>query len=162
MPSVRPLEDADLPRYRSWRGGDAYLESIIQEHLAEHRAGKRVIFVALAGDSLIGTLQIVFVEADADLADGRTSAYLQALDVKAPYRRRGIATRLVAAAAAEAKSRGRGRLTVMIEPDNGPSLGFFGHLGFAEFKRASHVWRGETYETICLDRSLGKASDVGG
>lgn len=154
MVLVRRLEPEDVQSFSAWRGGDVYLDGIVRRHLAEHAEGRRIILVAVAQAAIVGTLQLVFREEDPDLADGRTCAYLQALDVRPEWRRRDVGSRLVETAGAVAASRGYRRLTVMVEADNASALGFFQHLGFSCLKRGTHVWRGRSYPTLCLERPL--------
>lgn len=154
MVLVRSLTAEDVPSFMAWRGGDAYMAEIARGHLADHDEGRRILFVAVDGSAVIGTLQLVLRRDDPALADGQTCAYLEALDVREPYRRRGVATRLVESAGVAAASRGFRRLTVEVEPDNAPSLGLFERLGFSCFKRGTWVWRGQAYPTLCLERAL--------
>jgi ribosomal protein S18 acetylase RimI-like enzyme len=112
------------------------------------------------GTAVVGTIQLVYSADDPELADGSTCAYLEALDVVFAFRRQGIASRLVDAAANLAANRGFSRLTTMVEPDNAPSLALFTRLGFREFKCSTHLWRDRSYPTICLVRALGGSTRV--
>ena len=152
--AVRSLEAGDVDAFLAWRGGDPYMDTICRHDVADHFAGGRVLLVAAEGRVLVGTLQLVFWCEESDLADGRTSAYLQALEVCPEYRRQGVGTQLVQAAEAEAARRGFERVTVMVEPGNAPSLVLFGRTGYAEFKRSTYVWRGRVYPTVCLEKRL--------
>ena len=91
--AIRPLKVQDVEEFVRWRGSDDYKNDVVRKEVREHLAGKRVLFVAKTGRRLVGTVQLVPTHEDADLADGKTTAYLQALEVREDCRRRGLGTR---------------------------------------------------------------------
>ena len=102
----------------------------------------------------MGTVQFVPNHEDKDLADGKTIAYLEALEVKDDLRRRGLGTRLIACVERLAVEQGFRRLTLMVEPDNGPALSLYQRLGFTAFKNSSEIWRGKPHPLLCIEKSL--------
>lgn len=93
------------------------------------------------GGQLIGTVQFVPRHEDPDLADGASTAYLQALEVREDMRRRGLGSRLIRSVEPTAASRGFSRVTLMVEPDNAPALSPYEKMGFRVFKRSTDLWR---------------------
>lgn len=155
MVQIRKLETRDIPLFVAWRGGDAYKNDIIHAQIAEHGEGTtRSIFVAETADTLVGTIQFVSRHSDLDLGDGVTTAYLQALEVLSPYRRQGIASRLIRSVESEALDRGFVRLTLMVEPDNSTAIQLYAALGYSFFKSSTDIWRGKEYTVQCFEKAL--------
>jgi len=151
---IRKLEAADTAQFLAWRGWDEYTERIAREHLRQNAEGQRVILVALHGRTIVGTVQLLLNQDDLDLADGVTSGYLLALEVRDGFRRRGIATALFRALEAEAAARGLRRLTLMVEPDNEPALRFYHKTGFTPFKERTDFWRDREYRVLCMEKPI--------
>ncbi len=151
---IRELEAADLPQFQAWRAWDSYTEQVVAEHLSDHHEGGRIIFVAVDGGTIIGSAQLVLRQADQDLADGTTTGYLLALEVREEWRRRGVATALVRALEAEAARRGLRCLTLMVEPDNKPALSLYHKMGFSTFKIGTDSWRDRAYPVLCMVKAL--------
>lgn len=151
---IQKLDSKTIPQFLSWRSTDAYLEQILEQEIAYHNEGTRVIFVAKERETIIGTAQFVSEHSDRSLADGKYTAYLQALEVKPQYRRQGIGTRLIKTVEQEALFRGFERLTIMVEPNNAPALNLYQKLGFTKFKQSTDYWRGRTYPVICLIKNI--------
>ena len=151
--TYRLLEQRDIGAFVSWRGGDPYIDGLLWLSVGEHSAMLRFILVALVGDEIVGTAALVRTHADADMADGERSGYVEALEVKEGCRRRGVASALLARLAGLAVQEGFSRLTVMVEPHNEPALAFFNRLGFRTFKRSEFIWRGKTRPVVCLERA---------
>lgn len=63
------------------------------------------------------------------------SLRIVALDTRPPWRRRGLARRLVAALATRARRLGRPRLTLEVRADNAAALSCYAALGFAVVAR---------------------------
>lgn len=160
---IRKLKEKDLMAFLAWRTGDDYFNQVVQSEVDAHFRGDRVIFVALGGNQVAGTVQLSFRHMDRDLADGESSAYIQALEVDSAFRRRGIGDRLVAAAEEEAVVRGLARTTLMVEPENDDALRLYLRRGYRPFKKALDVWRGEQAPVVCMVKELGEgiaSSDV--
>ena len=151
---IQKLDSKSIPQFLSWRATDSYLEQILEREIAYHNEGTRVIFVAKVRETIIGTAQFVSENSDRSLADGKVTAYLQALEVKPQYRRQGIGTRLINTVEQEALFRGFKRLTIMVEPNNAPALNLYQKLGFTKFKQSTDCWQGRKYPVICLIKNL--------
>ncbi len=154
MVTYRLLEERDTEAFLSWRGGDPYLDTLILLSIGEQGAGLRAILVALVAEELVGTVALVRTHPDPDLADGDQSGYVEALEVREGWRRRGVGRDLLARLADRAVQGGLSRLTVMVEPGNHAALTFFAQVGFAAFKHAEYIWRGTARPVVCLERSL--------
>ncbi|MGE5579641.1 MAG: N-acetyltransferase family protein [Bacillota bacterium] len=154
---VHPLVRGDLEQFTTWRATDDYLAEFVRKETQEHWDGKRVLFVAEASGHIVGTVQFVPTHADNDLADGKTTAYLQALEVKEDFRNRGLGTWLMTSVERMAAERGFRRLTLMVEPDNHPALSLYRKQGFAFFKDLTEVWRGKPHYLLCMEKRLSGA-----
>lgn len=155
---IRELEAADLPQFLAWRAWDGYTEQVAAEQLRDHCEGGRIIFVAVDGGAIIGTAQLVLCQKDRDLADGTTTGYLLALEVREERRRQGVATALVRALEVEAARRGLRSLTLMVEPDNKPAISFYHKMGFSTFKSRTDSWRDREYAVLCMVKALRHAA----
>jgi ribosomal protein S18 acetylase RimI-like enzyme len=103
---------------------------------------------------LAGTVQLVPNHKEEDLADGKTTAYLEALEVKEDFRKRGLGTWLVTSVERLAADQGFRRLTLMVEPDNEPALSLYQKLGFVFFKDFTEIWRGRPHPLLCMEKAL--------
>ena len=151
---IQKLDYKNIPQFLSWRGTDRYLRQILEQEIAHHNKGTKVIFIAKLEETIIGTVQFVSTHRDRELADGKVTAYLQALDVDSQYRRQRIGTRLIKTVEQEALLRGFERLSIMVEPNNSSALNLYLKLGFKEFKRSMDCWQGKEYPVICLMRNV--------
>lgn len=88
------------------------------------------------------------------MVNGKDSAYIQALEVRSEYRRRGVGGLLMGSLEEAARGKGVERLTLMVETDNDAALAFYAALDYREFKRSSWSWKGQSYETLCLEKRL--------
>ena len=113
-----------------------------------------VIFIAKLNETIIGTAQFVSSHRDRELANGKVTAYLQALDVKLQYRRQGIGTSIITSVELEALFKDFERLSVIVEPDNNPALNLYQKLDFIKFKRSTDCWQGKEYPVICLIKNI--------
>lgn len=88
-----------------------------------------VVLVAASGDEVIGGLVAhelpMIVQAGSEL-------YIYDLAVAEPFRRRGIATALIAAAAAVARDRGASAMFVQTEADNAAAAALYSRISHAE------------------------------
>jgi probable phosphoglycerate mutase len=151
---VHPLVTGDIEQFMQWRATDDHLANWALKEIGEHLDGKRILLVAEANDQLVGTFQFVPNHEDKDLADGRLTAYLQALEIREGFRRRGLGTWLITSVERLAVERGFQRLTLMVEPDNGPALSLYQKLGFSFFKDFTEIWRGKPHYLLCMEKSL--------
>ncbi len=157
MLSYGLLQPEQFGQFLAWRAnGDAYTLEVLQKELRLFKSGKIQIFVALEDQTIIATVQLVFSRSDLkpDFADGKQSAYVQALEVKPAYRRKGVGQGLMLHLEAVARASGFKRLTLMVELDNQGAIGLYQALGYNEFKRAFWTWKGVDYPTICLEKRL--------
>jgi ribosomal protein S18 acetylase RimI-like enzyme len=154
---IRPLTPQDAPQFKSWRNPeqDGDLDYLLEMEIEEHFSGKRLLFVGELKGRLVGTLQLVYKHADPLMADGVKSGYLQALEVRPQFRRKGLASLLLDRIELEAKKRGLHRLTLMVEPENEAALKLYLKRGFRIFKDSTYTWQGEQAATHCLEKALG-------
>ena len=151
---IHPLVTGDIGQFTAWRATDDYLAQWARKEIQEHLDGKRILLVAEACGQLVGTVQFVPNHEDKDLADGKTTAYLEALEVREDFRKRGLGTWLVTSVERLAVEQGFRRLTLMVEPDNGPALSLYRKLGFVFFKDSTEIWRGKPHALLCMEKAL--------
>lgn len=151
---IHPLVTGDIEQFMAWRATDYYLANWARKEIQEHRDGKRILLVAEASGQLVGTVQFVPNHEDSDLADGKTTAYLEALEGREDFRKRGLGTWLVTSVERLAVEQGFRRLTLMVEPDNVPALSLYQRLGFTAFKNSSEIWRGKPLALLCMEKML--------
>jgi ribosomal protein S18 acetylase RimI-like enzyme len=114
-----------------WRDPADMLRSIqtaIRTSIDAFRAPGRAVFVAAAGTQIVG---VVTVSERIDFT-GQREAYVGWLAVHAAMERRGIATRLMAAAENWAASRGLACITLETGAANHPARSLYTSLGYEE------------------------------
>ena len=129
---VRRLAPADLAPFQA--GMPAWNTTEYAERLAFQQRGLAVQLVVWAGDEPVGKAMLVFP----GHPEWSPSAYregcpeIRDLEVAAAWRRRGIATALVAAAERETRSAGFARLGlgVGVEDDHAPARSLYRRLGY--------------------------------
>lgn len=157
---IHPLVTGDIEQFTAWRATDDYLAQFVRKETQEHMDGRRVLFVAEACGQLVGTIQFVPNHEEQDLADGKATAYLESLEVREDFRKRGLGTWLIASVEHIAVEHGFRRLTLMVEPDNVPALSLYRKLGFAFFKHFTEIWRGKPHPLLCMGKALeGRPND---
>jgi ribosomal protein S18 acetylase RimI-like enzyme len=93
---IHKLEPYLETAFLNWRGSDDPLtRAVIEREIRAHRQGECTIFVAVQGETIIGTVQWRFYNTDSELGDGSTRGYVQALDVHPAHRRQRLATALM-------------------------------------------------------------------
>lgn len=150
---ITPLYPHQAEAFLAWRAEDEVSYQIVRGEVEAHFVGQRVLWVALLGEVMVGTVQLLFEHPDPDLADEH-SGYVQALEVRPAYRRLGIASALLQRVEQEARRRRLGRITLMVEPDNTPALRLYRKWGYRQFKRSVFGWQGVMYPTLCLEKVL--------
>ncbi|MEA5598008.1 GNAT family N-acetyltransferase [Rivularia sp. UHCC 0363] len=151
---IRKISPEDIQQFFLWRDADIYIRNVLRREVMEHEEEKRVIFIALANSTIVGTVQLVPQHEDIELADGNSTAYLQSLLVDKNYRRQGIGCSLIQAVELEAKKRSFQRLTIMVELENSAALKLYQKMEFCFFKNSNNMWRGTQYSVSCLEKSL--------
>ncbi len=151
---IRKISPEDIQQFFLWRDADIYIRNVLRREVTEHEEEKRVIFIALANSTIVGTVQLVPQHQDIELADGNSTAYLQSLLVDKNYRRQGIGYCLIQAVESEALKRNFQRLTIMVESDNLVAFKLYQKMGFSLFKNSINMWRGIEYCVSYLEKSL--------
>lgn len=116
--------------------------------IAEFANGDRVLYLADAVGATIGTVGLAFRGLDAGLANGVSSANINRLHVVQTWRKRGVATALMAAAEREARARAFVTLTMEVEDDNVPARALYEKLGF------TYCGRGKDPANIAMTKTL--------
>jgi ribosomal protein S18 acetylase RimI-like enzyme len=150
---ITPLHPHQAEAFLAWRAEDEIGYQIVRGEVEAHFVGQRVLWVAVLGGAMVGTVQLLFDHPDPDLADER-SGYIQALEVRPAYCRLGIASALLERVEQEALGRGLCRVTLMVEPDNVGAQLLYRKRGYRQFKRSVFGWKGMMYPTLCLEKVL--------
>ena len=159
LENIRLANWADLELMLAWRGSTIAMRNAITEDFLNLPLGICQIFLAFNKEGvLIGTVQLKHKHSDPDFCDEK-SAYVQALEVRHDYFRRGVASNIMNFLVQHANQNGIERLTLMVETDNAPAFALYQKLGFRSFKTASWVWDGKEFPTICLEKHLTKNMD---
>ncbi|OCW55667.1 hypothetical protein AWJ14_05940 [Hoeflea olei] len=95
----------------------------------EAKSRTEILLLAMAGARIAGCL---FLRLDAD------AVYIGKLAVDAPFRRQGLARRLIAAAEAIARETGRPKLVLQTRVELAENQDSFARLGFAITARTAH------------------------
>ncbi|NJK43591.1 MAG: GNAT family N-acetyltransferase [Pleurocapsa sp. SU_196_0] len=152
---IQKLEPYLETAFLNWRGSDDPLtRAVIEREIRAHHQGECTIFVAVQGESIVGTVQLRFHNTDSELGDGRTRGYIQALDIHPAHRRQGLATALMNDLETFALASQFTTLTLMVEPDNDPAIALYTNLGYAPFKRSSWHWKGVSRPTVCFLKTI--------
>jgi len=123
---IRRCRRADL-RAHAWGPYRDAMATIARVFELAQR-GNMVMLVASCGHLLVGQGWL-------DLARYRCGAVLWALRVKPSWRRRGVGSRLVAAAEQTARRAGRHWIQIEVEPHNGRARELYARLGYAWVQR---------------------------
>lgn len=153
---IEPLQNDEIAEFFEWRGGtkgNHWLTSALKDEIGGFQAQTRFIFLAKAENEWIGTVQFTLCHDDAQLADGQTRGYLQALEVVEPWRRRGVGTALIQHVLQEAQAKNLEAITLAVAPDS-PARALYEKLGFAPFKTAIFHWEDADWPVVCLMKSF--------
>ncbi len=154
--NIRLATWVDLELMLAWRGSTTDMCDAITKEFLNLKLGKCQIFLAFSKENeLIATVQIQREHPDPDFCDEK-SAYIEALEVRHEFLRRGIASTIMNFLEHHAKQVGIERLTLMVETNNTPAVALYQKLRFHGFKDSSWVWEGKEIPTICLEKRLTK------
>lgn len=152
---IRPARPEDLRQLETWPGFDTPAHrQALRFYLAEQRRGGGILLVADAGGHPVGQLFLWYRREDPQLGDGRSTVSITALRVWAPFRRRGVATRLARAAEEVASRAGFRVITIGADVGNEGALRLYRSWGYSEFKRSTYEWDGRAYPQVCLKKKL--------
>jgi len=142
-PRIPLIYEAD-----SYDGAAELMRDGAASELAEFARGDRVLCLADADGATIGTVGLGFRGAAAGLADGVSSANINRLHVIQAWRKRGVATALMAAAEGEARACGFVTLTIEVEDDNTLARALYEKLGF------TYIGRGKDPANVAMTKSI--------
>lgn len=108
---------------------------------------RQVLLEAAPGGGVAGFLVLAVVP---DLAE------VERVGVVAEYRRAGVASRLLAAAAGRAAAAGAYRLTLEVRADNAAARSCYAAAGFVESGRRPRYYAGGTVDAVLLDLPIGR------
>ncbi len=136
--SRRALWDADAEAFRGdhWGGFDAS-DGRFERHLADADQRPDLYVVAWDGDQIAGAVTVAIYSEEND-AFGWRRGWCETVFVRRPWRRRGLATALVARALVALREAGMTEALLGVDSDN-PSgaLGLYERAGFRVHRRSS-------------------------
>jgi ribosomal protein S18 acetylase RimI-like enzyme len=124
---IRACRPEDLAALE-WGGEFTHDRSLIDMVHDLSRAGKMAMLVADTGDQLVGQVWV-------DFARSQDVATLWALRVRPRWRRRGLASALLAASESLARARRVSYTELEVEPTNTAALQLYARRGYAEASR---------------------------
>lgn len=131
---IRAVREEDLPAL-GWFG--MFDEETLREALGRHEAGAMIFLVAEANGHAVGQAWV-----DVRGGDGEGVGVIWAVRVLPALQRKGIGTRLVAAAEAALAERGIGAAELQVERSNVAARRLYERLGYAETARETNRGRG--------------------
>lgn len=147
---LRPIEaslaqavwDADVEAFADHWGGFDHSEEHLKRWLENPTTDLSIWVIAFDGDEVAGGV-INSIDEDQNAALGFRRGWLSSVFTRRPWRRRGLATALIAKSLEVHRGRGQTSAALGVDADN-PSgaLGLYEGLGFAVDKR-SRAWRRE-------------------
>jgi ribosomal protein S18 acetylase RimI-like enzyme len=139
---ARAVWDADIEAFADHWGGFDHSEANLQRWLSSPATDLSLWVIAFDGGEIAGGV-INSIDADQNAALGVRRGWLNSVFTRRAWRRRGLATALVARSLARLRERGMTSAALGVDADN-PSgaLGLYERLGFAVDQRAI-AWRKE-------------------
>ena len=122
-------ENPDDPRWRQWKA----------EYIGYHQSGKGATFAVVSGGMPVGEGTLLFspecgaVGGRRALADGLTTANVNALRIRKTHEGRGHISKLVRLMEQYARERGFARLTIGVEARETRNLAIYLHWGYDVF-----------------------------
>jgi GNAT superfamily N-acetyltransferase len=137
---ARAVWDADIEAFADHWGGFDHSEEHLRRWLASPNTDLSIWVVAFDGDEVAAGV-VNAIDEDQNAALGLRRGWLQSVFTRRPWRRRGLATALIARSLAVLEERGQTSAALGVDADN-PSgaLGLYEGLGFAVDQRAI-AWR---------------------
>ena len=137
---ARAVWDADIEAFADHWGGFDHAEEHLRRWLESPTTDLSIWVVAFDGDEVAAGI-VNAIDEDQNAALGVRRGWLQSVFTRRPWRRRGIATALIARSLTVLKERGQTSAALGVDADN-PSgaLGLYEGLGFALDQRAI-AWR---------------------
>ena len=149
-PRVREARREDAPRLRALRLEAGWDAEEVPAWFEAVQRGERAMWVAEVGEEVVAMVALDFVDADPEVADGRTTAAVTSLAVAATAGRQGLGRLLTGFAEGEAVSRGIRVLTLNTRPSNAAALALYSGLGYRPFKQEPRPWG----EAVFLRKAL--------
>jgi GNAT superfamily N-acetyltransferase len=137
---ARAVWDADVEAFQDHWGGFDGSEAHLQRWLDNPNTDLSIWVVAFDGDEVAGGI-VNAIDPDQNAALGLRRGWLQSVFTRRPWRRRGLATALIAESLRVLRERGMTSAALGVDADN-PSgaFGLYEGLGFEVDMRAS-AWR---------------------
>jgi GNAT superfamily N-acetyltransferase len=137
---ARAVWDADVEAFADHWGGFDHSEEHLQRWLDNPNTDLSIWVVAFDGDEIAGGV-LNSIDEDQNAALGLRRGWLSSVFTRRPWRRRGLATALIARSLELLRERGQTSAALGVDADN-PSgaFGLYEGMGFAVDKRST-AWR---------------------
>jgi ribosomal protein S18 acetylase RimI-like enzyme len=139
-PLIRIATLDDEPGIKQIRASAGWMTEYTARAFAEMQIGRRMIYVAVQDGRPVGTVQLLLVSSDRELADGRHVAHLSDLAVLPALQRRGLGRRLVAHVEAVAAARGYSTLTLDVDESQPDTQRLYERWGYIFFRQSISPW----------------------
>jgi ribosomal protein S18 acetylase RimI-like enzyme len=126
--------------YRASYTHDAYLDTVLTEETITARLGAMQVFVAVAGDQIVGTIACGVQDAD--------EGHLRGMAVLPEWLGRGIAEKLLRAAEAELGQQGCSRITLDTTEPLQRAMGFYEKHGYRRSGRTTNFFGMALHEYV--------------
>ncbi len=128
---------ADFEAFQDHWGARQMNDTDVRRILGDPNTDLSLWQVAWAGDEVVGSVQAAIFAADNEAA-GIRRGWLDRVSVRRPWRRRGVAAALIAAALIELRRRGMDQASLGVDAENPTgALGLYERLGFHLEKRSA-------------------------
>ncbi len=139
---AKAVWDADVEAFADHWGGFDHSEEHLQRWLENPKTDLSIWVIAFDGDEIAGGV-INSIDEEQNAALGYRRGWLSSVFTRRPWRRRGLATALIARSLEVLRERGQTSAALGVDADN-PSgaLGLYEGIGFAVDQRST-AWRRE-------------------
>lgn len=137
---IRQAELSDLPGLE-WEGEFTHFRRVYADAYRRSQRGMSIIWVAVfPPQGIIGQVFIQLVCDRAELADGRTRAYLYSFRVRPDYRSAGLGTRMMEVVEEDIRRRGMMYLTLNVAKDNPRAQQLYERRGYRRVAHEPGLW----------------------
>jgi ribosomal protein S18 acetylase RimI-like enzyme len=138
---IRPLRETDLLSLE-WEGRYTHFRRLYRLAFQRAQMGNAALWVAdLPTDKVLGQLFVLLrSEVDAQLADGKSKAFVHSFRVRPEYRNAGLGRRLLANAESDLLRRGFRSVTLNVAIENSAAIRFYERAGYVRSGRDEGYW----------------------
>ena len=138
---IRPLHEVDLLSLE-WEGRYTHFRRLYRQAYQRAERGNAVLWVAdLPANKVLGQVFVLLrSEVDAQVADGKSKAFIHSFRVRPEDRNAGLGRRLLANAESDLIRRGFGSVTLNVAIENSAAIRFYERAGYVRSGRDEGYW----------------------